>query len=544
MQLRPYQARAVQDAIFESEMDGKKQVILEAPTSAGKSLMMSELASQLSGRVLILVNITALIDQIADHLDELSIPYSILKAGYEDKFDPTQRIHLVMSQTFYARKDNIDLGKIDYIIQDECHKEWLTSRTLSVLQKYNPITRFGFSGTPYDESGYALQNSDSHIQTISIPELQANGWVSPLKYFIPKWSEKINYDELRSSGSDYSGAAIDELIATDSYANLVVQSMNQMNAKELKTIVFANSIEHADKLAKALNNNGYKAYAYHSENDNKEADLVLESFRTNKPISLIDESSLFGSDDTASGGVIDVRCLVSVSKVAIGFDVPDIDLGVLCRPTKVLSLYRQLTGRVLRAHHNKEYGIILDLAGCVSRHGFHDEPYSPPVKGDKRALLRAQETLSAPIIEHIVNDEPTEVTRELIVTAVEETRKRSENIPSLTIQQLTALFETTTNIATAIWIGFEIQKRKTNQNYDQSTISWCLAPWFKAFEDYPNEVNYFRKAAKTRIRNIVRDNKKMVSIKFFIDFLIESANKRKQEFSIPEIDINEEDIPF
>lgn len=546
MQLRPYQARAVQDALYAAEMDGKSNIILEAPTSAGKSLMMSELASQLTGKVLILVNITPLIDQIADHLDELDMPYSILKAGYEDKFDSSSRIHLVMSQTYYARKDNIDLGKIDYVIQDECHKEWLTSRTTTLLTKLRPTARFGFSGTCFDESGYALTNSDCHIQTISIPELEQQGFVSKLKYFIPKWSEKINYDELRSSGSDYSGAAIDELIATDSYSKLVVQSMNQLNAKSLKCIVFANSIAHADKLANALITDGYKAYSYHSENESREAELALQSFKSNEPISLISDSgSLFSSDDGGSAAVIDVRCLVSVSKVAIGFDVPDIDLGVLCRPTKVLSLYRQQVGRIIRKSPNKTHGIILDLAGCVSRHGFHDEPYTPPAKGDKRALLRAQEALSAPIIEHIVGDEPTEITRDIIVTAVEEARKKAEHIPELTIQQLIALFETTTSISMAIWVGFEMQKRKTGAAYDQSTISWCSQPWFSAFEEYPDEVNYFRKAAKTRIKNIVRDGKKMVSIKFFIDFLIQSMQKRRQEpYQESVVEINDEDIPF
>lgn len=546
IELREYQERSINDILFSIEMDNKKNIVVDAPTSAGKSLMMSELASRLNGRVIILVNISALIDQIAFHLDEINQEYSILKAGYEDKFKKDSKVHIVMSQTFYARMDSIDIGEIHYIIQDECHKEWITSRTLSLITKFNPVARIGYSGTCFDESGYALTNSDCHIQTISIPELEQQDFVSKLKYFIPKWSEKINYDELRSSGSDYSGAAIDELIATDSYSKLVVQSMNQLNAKSLKCIVFANSIAHADKLANALIADGYKAYSYHSENESREAELALQSFKSNEQVSLLSDSgSLFSSDDGGSAAVIDVRCLVSVSKVAIGFDVPDIDLGVLCRPTKVLSLYRQQVGRIIRKSPNKTHGIILDLAGCVSRHGFHDEPYTPPAKGDKRALLRAQEALSAPIIEHIVGDEPTEITRDIIVTAVEEARKKAEHIPELTIQQLIALFETTTSISMAIWVGFEMQKRKTGAVYDQSTISWCSQPWFSAFEEYPDEVNYFRKAAKTRIKNIVRDGKKMVSIKFFIDFLIQSMQKRRQEpYQESVVEINDEDIPF
>lgn len=512
MECRYYQNNAINSAMYLLEAEGHENVVLSASVSWGKSLFLSEMAKQLTGKVLIVVNITKLIDQIARHLDEIGEDYSILKAGYEDRFDASKKIQLVMSQTFHARYENIDFGEVSWILQDECHREWMTERTMAILRKVKPQGRCGVSGTPYDESGYALIGVNEIVESISVSQLESEGFTSPLKYFVPKWSELVDYDNLRSSGADFSGTAIDELINTDEYARLVLHSMNQMNAKDKKTLVFANSIEHADRLTEALNQDGYSAYSYHSESDS-DAELMMESFRKGEPIDV----GLMATQSV-------IKCLVSVSKIAIGFDVPDVTLGVMCRPTKVLSLWRQQLGRVQRASEGKEYGEILDLCGGIGRHGFHDEPYYPPNKGDKKALLREQERLAAPTIVTLVGEEPTEITRKAIDSKVEYLTRKSKDVPSMDIKELIALYETTTSIAIAIWVGYEMQRRKTGQQYTLDSVSWASSPWRVAFDDDPDRTRRFLKAAKTRIKNIVRDGKKMSAIHYFCAFLIEHEN--------------------
>lgn len=517
MELRYYQNNAVNSALYGLEAEGNENIVLSASVSWGKSLFLSETARQLTGKVIILVNITALVDQIARHLEEIGEEFSILKAGYEDKFDPSKKIQVVMSQTFYARYEYIDFHDVDWILQDECHREWMTDRTMAILRKVKPKGRCGVSGTPYDESGYALIGVDDMIESITVSQLEKEGFTSPLKYFVPKWSELIDYDDVRSSGSDFSGVAIDEIINTDEYAELVVKAMNQMDAKNKKCLVFANSIEHADRLADALNADGYKAYSYHSESDSN-SDLMMESFKHNSVIEAGKESLIDKSE------YIECNCLVSVSKIAIGFDVPDVQLGVMCRPTKVLSLWRQQLGRIQRAHHTKEYGEILDLCGGISRHGFHDDPYHAPKRGDKKALVKAQSQLAAPMVREVAGDEPTEVNRDIVNSKVKEIEKKSKDIPSMTINELIALFDTTYSISMAIWIGYEMQRRKTGQTYSQDSISWASAPWFAAFDEDRDRERRFLKAAKTRIKNIVRDGKKLSSIHYFCQFLIDHEN--------------------
>lgn len=511
MELYKHQADAVSQLMYEVEVIGSKNVILFAPTSYGKSIVLSTLAKELDGKIIIMVNITALIDQIAEHLDEINQDYSILKAGYENKFDPKKKIQLVMSQTYYARSDKINFGPVEVVCQDEGHREWMTTRTTHLLNTIKPKARIAVSGTPFDESGYALEGVDATINTKSISELESEDFVVPVKYFIPHWSEKIDYSSLRSSGADYSGAAIEEVINTNDHTDLIVQSMNQMNAKNKKTIVFANSIEHADTIAEALVLDGYQAYSYHSENKPEEAEIAMTEFRTNKAY----------SNGLIDGKKLPIKCIVAVSKISTGFSVKDIELGVMCRPTKILSLFHQMTGRLIRTYPDKKYVECLDLAQLVATHGFHNEPYSPPKKGNKQQLRKEKENREAPVIQSMVNEEPTQITREMVDLAIEELRQKERKIPELTMKELGAMYEISYKLETIIHIFYEINKRTRGLNYNQGSITWTMKTWNQFIEEFPEYKHRIFQSLKTRGKNITKNQKKTGSLHYFPQWLRE-----------------------
>ena len=158
--------------------------------------------------------------------------------------------------------------------------------------------------------------------------------------------------------------------------------------------------------------------------DKKRSESILESFKTNKSIS-------------QSDGLMDVEeklectVLCAVNKISIGFDSPDIMLGVLMRKTAVRSLYYQQVGRMVRTHELKDHAKILDLAGLVSDFGYHDEVYEPPPYGDKEQLAKVNEKLSARELSLIVGDEPTEITRDMVNVKVEELNRKRKKMHEL-----------------------------------------------------------------------------------------------------------------
>lgn len=349
MVLYSHQADSVDDALAAVTF-GAKEVVLEAPTSFGKSLVIAELAKQLEGSVVILVNITELIDQIAEHLDALDTTYSIVKAQRDSEYNLKERIQIVMSQTYYARLDKLKL-EADFVLQDEIHKEFYTSRTKAVMGKLKPKARIGFSGTPFDSLGYALPNVDEVISTITIKELEEKNYLSPVKYFVPKWAEEIDYSSVKNSTSDYNTTQLEAITNKTSHLALAIESMNRMHAKDHKGIVFCSSIEQADHFAGLLKKDGYHAEPYHSETDH--IDEIMTAYKTNKPRKLpnklAEKGSLFENQEEFIYGE-PVKWLVAVDKISIGFSVKDITFGVSLRPTKVLSLYRQMVGRTIRCY--------------------------------------------------------------------------------------------------------------------------------------------------------------------------------------------------
>jgi DNA repair protein RadD len=72
----------------------------------------------------------------------------------------------------------------------------------------------------------------------------------------------------------------------------------------------------------------------------------------------------------------DFTLLSNVSLLSEGFDVPDTSCMILARPTKSLTRFLQMVGRVLRPAPGKTRALLLDHSGSVERigHPFDDLP--------------------------------------------------------------------------------------------------------------------------------------------------------------------------
>lgn len=349
LKLRPYQEEAV-ELIEACTVFGSDNLVLKAETSFGKSITAAGICDKFSDKhIVILVNIETLIDQIAFFLKELNIDYSILKAKRESEFDTHARVQLVMSQTYYARADKLNI-KADMLIQDEVHKEYDTARTKKILDNLKPDIRIGLSATPWTASGYALHGTEI-IETATCQTLTEQGFLAPIDYYVPRWAEKLEYSSVAKSGADYSLQALDGIIASPQHIKKLVKAMDARKAKQKKTLVFASTIEQCDRIEAELVKSGYDAAAYHSNKTDQENKRIMESFKMNQPFAGSDEEiasrNLFEDTEPIENERV-IKCLISVSKLTTGFSVDDIDLGVVARPTKVKSLWHQIAGRLRR----------------------------------------------------------------------------------------------------------------------------------------------------------------------------------------------------
>lgn len=73
-----------------------------------------------------------------------------------------------------------------------------------------------------------------------------------------------------------------------------------------------------------------------------------------------------------------IRLIINCATMTEGVDVPSAQVCILARRCVHSGVYIQTTGRVLRPHSGKLYGVLLDLVGASQRHGFptDDRDYS------------------------------------------------------------------------------------------------------------------------------------------------------------------------
>jgi hypothetical protein len=209
--------------------------------------------------------------------------------------------------------------------------------------------------------------------------------------------------------------------------------------------------------------------------------------------------------------------------VSIGFDVPDIKLGVMMRKMAVRSLFYQQVGRLIRTAPGKEYAELLDIANNTATFGFHDEVYEPPEYGDKETLAKENAKLEAKTIKLITKEEPTEVTKELVLKKVEELERKKNDIPNIGFNDLLAIFHTSQDPLMIIRIGFEIHRRKTGHTYTRDNVEWAANPWYPFLEQFPQYQSRILRSLRTRVKNIVSQGKKLASIHYFQKWLSEQT---------------------
>ena len=542
--LRDYQEKAV-DETEAAIAFGDDRLILEACVGWGKSSYLAATAKLYEENgVVIMVNIEPLIDQISKTLTAMNVDHSILKAGRDPHFDPNKKVQLVMSQTFYARQKKLNL-KAEVFCQDEFHREFDTQRTQAIKEHINPKVVIGTTATPYDAQGYALPGFDI-IRTKSMKELIKEGYLVPIEYYTAKWSEKLSYDNAEKSGNDYTATSLDRIISTPNNLEQAADSMNKIGAKSMKTIIFCTSIEQCDAFTKVLRNHGYEAEAYHSKTGAKRSEAIMEAFRNNTEF--IDpeaENNLFTTTEPRH-----VRVLLSVMRLSTGFDVPDIDLGVMLRKTAVLSLYIQSIGRIARSSPKtgKKKAILLDLAQNVTEHGFAEDPYEPPERTiddtGKEMLAKAKESRRMEVYGDLMENDIEQISRltyETRLTKLKSNKKKLteesvetlykklaiENDPTVIVAIFCVLFDRTLgSVLPDGTRGYVADNGKTVSDFvNPEKIEWIARGWNEMMQDdkYSDFVKKrFIKAMKTRGMNMMRQQKSIYGLKYFIDFLLKN----------------------
>ena len=382
LQLRTYQQRTI-DCLYNwwcAHPGINETPLLVLPTGAGKSHVIAELVRLLFDtwpeshpRTVVLVPSKELAEQNAEKLagylpTHISLGYYSASLGRKV---PNADVIVATIGSIY--KDAHLLGNIKCVIIDEAHlvstdgKETGRYRKfLTDLAKTCNFRVVGTTATPFRGNGVWLTDGEDPLftgiaATVTVGELLEANYLAPLIRPIDAITAHIDTTGVKTTGGDYNMGELAERV--ESALPGVAENAVKLAVDRKKWLAFTATVENAQSLRHQLRLHGITCEVVTGDTPAADRKRFIAEFRAGH-----------------------IRCLVTVLALATGFDVPDVDCIIWCRPTISPVLYVQGAGRGLRIAPGKTDCLWLDFSDTTERLGPVDA-----IKGRKKRKSKDEE---------------------------------------------------------------------------------------------------------------------------------------------------------
>ncbi len=306
------------------------------------------------------------------------------------------------------------------IIIDEAHHA-VAKTYKEVMDAYPEARKLGLTATPcrLNRRGFT-DLFDVLLQSWSYNKFIADGWLSLYDYMSVREENEdwrlVNSLKKRGADGDFSLKEMSEkLNVLPSIERLCDTVMRY--ARNMKGIVYAIDIKHAEHIAEYYREHGLNAVAISSKTPKEERKRIIERFRNTNCQDLFNDSNTnchelsmnystnystncqeLGTRNSCLGKRLyepsatlntqnstlntqhclrqplniqhsTFNILINVDLFGEGFDCPDVEFIQLARPTLSLAKYLQQVGRGMRVFEGKKYCLILDNVGLYRLFG-------------------------------------------------------------------------------------------------------------------------------------------------------------------------------
>lgn len=338
MSLRGYQVRAIEQ-LRAQRASGSRSILLALPTGSGKSVVMAEIirsAVSHGRRVLVVVHLRELIDQMWRHLSNAGVDFVGVIRGDDDRVAPLAPVQLASIQTLARRT----APQADIVLLDEAHRSIAQTYERNVWDTYPEATIIGVTATPCRGDGRGLgKRFNGLVVGAAYSELIAAGHIAEPIVYAPEVAPDL--EGVRRVGGDWAEGELEQRMTA------LVGNLHQEWAEKARgrsTIVFATSIAHSKDIVERFCTAGVAAEHLDGTTPASDRAACLERLRSGE-----------------------TTVVSNVGVLTEGFDAPGVRCVVMARPTLSLVLHMQTAGRALRPGDVQP--IILDHAGNCQRHG-------------------------------------------------------------------------------------------------------------------------------------------------------------------------------
>lgn len=365
---RKYQILA-HDAVFDAWLDRNVQrPTLVQATGTGKTVVFAGVISKLvrehKRRVVLLVHRDELVDQAVEKINEVdpSLVVGIIKA---ERHDLRADVWVASVQSLVRRlgagRRGLPNDFFDAIITDECHH--------AAAESYLRIYRY-FGGLPEKTS---LGNSTRDCWMLGVTATLARADGVPLGhiwqevvyeystaqgiadgFLVMPHAERVKLDELdlskiRTTAGDWQQVDLGAAMIRSGHKigeYMVAHDMDPKRPGRVRRgIVFAPTVACAFQWSEDF------------------ADLGIRSTVIYDKTPKADRRAAYAATHAGDNDI-----LISVMVLTEGFDLPSIETCYIGRPTKSITLYTQMVGRVLRpcSETGKTQAFVRDICGVMN----------------------------------------------------------------------------------------------------------------------------------------------------------------------------------
>jgi superfamily II DNA or RNA helicase len=342
---------------FGFELDGDGRYLLGDFTVTHNTILASEIirrAAERGTQTLFLAHRRELIQQTSEKLKIFDVPHGIIQAGKRPRYEETTQVASV--QTLVNRLDCVE--KFGLIFIDEAHHASAESYQ-SILNFFPEAKVIGLTATPWRLDGKGLADIfDAHVVVSTPQELNAMGFLCPVR--------AVRYEQVDTNGVGVRNGDFD-LRALSERATLIVGDVVQQfkqHSNGASGIAFACDVAHSRRMAQVFCDAGITAEHVDGGMGHTERAGIFARLRAGT-----------------------TRVLTNCNIATEGFDLPELTIAMLCRPTLSESLALQMAGRVLRPAPGKSEARIHDHAGIIENFGHPydaDRDFSPRRSAKKK----------------------------------------------------------------------------------------------------------------------------------------------------------------